>query len=100
MVCSPAIAKTFVGVMVCSMSRKDTRKIMRQATKRGWRDVSEEYRSSGHYHLEWLDGSRITASYSPSCHRASKNLAADLRRVENAVDNDKSKPYITDKLGS
>ena len=70
--------------MEYSVSGKaDMKKLVRDAIKRGWRDVTHERRrGSVHYVLEWTDGTLVYASSTPSCHHAVKNCAADLRRVE------------------
>jgi|APSaa5957512535_1039671.scaffolds.fasta_scaffold373557_2 hypothetical protein len=67
----------------------DMKKLVRSATKRGWRDVTcEKKRNSVHYVLEWTDGTKVYVSCTPSCHHAIKNCAADLRRVEKQLDTD------------
>ncbi len=64
------------------MSTKgDIRKVVRSAIRRGWLDVGAG-RKSAHFHLKWVDGTHLTASFTPSCRRAVKNFEADLRRVE------------------
>jgi len=73
-----------VPSMVCLVSGKgDMRKLVHSAIKRGWRDITgERKRKSIHYVLEWIDGTRVYASATPSCSHAVKNCAADLARVE------------------
>jgi len=63
-------------------ARGDMRKIIRRATKRGWRRVDVPGQGARHYAFEWTNGARVTVSASPSCPRAIKNAEADMRRVE------------------
>jgi hypothetical protein len=60
----------------------DIRKVVRKAIRRGWRDVSKARRRASHIQLEWTDGTRVTASSTPSCYRAMKNFMADISRTE------------------
>ena len=44
--------------------------------------------------MEWINGSKVTASLTPGDYRALKNCAADIKRVEKqSVDTNASKPY-------
>lgn len=66
------------------MSRTEVRQIVRAALRRGWRDVTHASGRAQRNHriLEWTNGVRITLASTPSDHRASANMKADLRRVE------------------
>ena len=64
------------------MSRAtEMRKAIRKAKKRGWTVVQ----TKKHYALTWKEGGRVTASLSPSCKNAFKNVIADMRRVEKTL---------------
>jgi len=67
-------------------ARGDMRKIVKAAIKRGWRNIGKEQnRKTVHYIFEWTDGTRVTASVTPSCDHAVKNFIADMRRAERSV---------------
>jgi len=59
----------------------EMRKLIRKAKKDGW-SVKQTKR---HYILTWKNGGRVTASLSPSCRNAFKNVLADMRRVEKTL---------------
>jgi hypothetical protein len=59
----------------------EMRKLIRKAKKDGW-SVTQTRR---HYILTWKEGGRVTASLSPSCKNAFKNVIADMRRVEKTL---------------
>jgi len=72
--------------------RGDMKRLMQSATKRGWQ-IAQSRRGS-HYLMEWINGSKVTASLTPGDYRALKNCAADIKRVEKqSVDTNASKPY-------
>jgi hypothetical protein len=58
------------------------KKLVRSAIKRGWQDVADPHKGNVHYVLQWTDGTILRASFSPSCHHAVKNCAADMKRIE------------------
>jgi hypothetical protein len=70
-------------------TRGDIRKAMKLALRRGWVSISAERKMKNCHHiLEWTNGQRVTASFTPSDHRAMRNFLADMRRIErNALDN-------------
>ena len=63
-------------------SRGDIRKVIRKARRRGWVILGVAANSASHHVLEWKDGTRITASASPSDNRSTRNFMADMKRVE------------------
>jgi len=58
------------------------RKLLRKAKRRGWKIIGVATHSLSHNVLEWTDGTRVTASATPSDHRSFKNFIADMKRVE------------------
>lgn len=71
------------------------KKVVKAAVKRGWKHMAK---SGNHYMLQWKDGTRVTASLTPSDHHATANAAADFKRVErDYLDSGPAKPYTHDK---
>lgn len=64
------------------------RKLIRKAKKDGWSVIQ----ARRHYILTWKEGGRVTASVSPSCKNAFKNVLADMRRVEKTLHKSISPP--------
>ena len=61
------------------ITNRDLRRIVRDAEARGWTcDLTRK----GHLKLRHPSGAIVIAAWSPSDHRALKNLEARLRRVE------------------
>lgn len=60
---------------------KDFRKLTKAAEDRGWKLT----KGSKHYVLEHPSGRRVIVADTASCHRALKNLDADIRRAERAA---------------
>lgn len=62
-------------------TRGDIRKIIRDAKRRGWVDVTDN-KTRGHTRLKWTTGATVSIAITPSDHHAAANIKADLRRAE------------------